>query len=91
MRIRFWKQSSTQLIVSDLGLDMWDYDYDHRLPKREIPRFVPPIKIEYVEGQKLNLEAASSELHITEEYTWAIQSLDQMTISDTTQGEKVCL
>ncbi|RAL62865.1 hypothetical protein DID88_004706 [Monilinia fructigena] len=29
--------------------DMWDNEYDIKVPKHEIPRFVPPIKIEYIE------------------------------------------
>ncbi|CAD6443276.1 d8177bca-350c-4a76-b0d7-95195772106f [Sclerotinia trifoliorum] len=61
--------------------DMWDYEYDYQVPKRETPRFVPPINIESVESEKVALEVSMELPDIgAEEYTWMMGFSEDMKI-----------
>lgn len=54
---------------------MWDYEYDYKVPKREIPRFVPPINIEFVESEEVELEKEIACVQL-DGYTWVVGSCD---------------
>lgn len=59
---------------------MWDYEYDFEVPKREIPRFVPPMKIEYIESEKIDLVIAQPGVE-RDEYTWVVGLCEDMRVS----------
>ncbi|KAI9647672.1 hypothetical protein NHQ30_004057 [Ciborinia camelliae] len=71
--------------------DMWDYEYDYKVPKREVPRFVPPIEIEFVESEKLDLDLAQPEARM-EGYTWVMGNCEDMRMPEVEGLEdvKVC-
>ncbi|KAF7868392.1 hypothetical protein EAF04_004924 [Stromatinia cepivora] len=76
----FWSEDYQVFYRGSLDVnEMWDYEYDYKVSKREIPRFVPPINIEFVEGEKVELQVAMELPDLGgEEYTWVMGSSGNM-------------